>query len=119
MAVYTLRDAERLLRVKIHILRYWEKEIPLIQPEKDNQGHVHYSDRDMQIFFRLKYLVQDRHFTLEGAREELYRECAGDGEGSEEQQNLRAGTAAIRSSLMSLLDMISKNKEPCVPSDPA
>ncbi|MDR0512308.1 MAG: MerR family transcriptional regulator, partial [Treponema sp.] len=38
MGSYTLNDAVRLLRVKVHVIRYWEKEIPLIQPEKDVYG---------------------------------------------------------------------------------
>jgi DNA-binding transcriptional MerR regulator len=102
---YSLRDVERLLNVKLHVLRYWEKEISLVQPGRDNQGHLHYSDRDLQIFLRLKYLVQDRHFTLEGARDELYRELAG------EYQDLRSEIAALRSELTDLYFLVKKEDE--------
>ncbi|MDR2136190.1 MAG: MerR family transcriptional regulator, partial [Treponema sp.] len=81
---YGIRDLEQILNVKIHVLRYWEREIPLLQPAKDISGKRRYSDRDLQIFLRLKHLLYDRHFTVEGAREELYREVSG------ETQNLRA-----------------------------
>ncbi|GHU78849.1 MerR family transcriptional regulator [Spirochaetia bacterium] len=108
MAFYGIRDVERLLKVKVHVLRYWEQEIPLIQPKKDVTGKLHYSNRDLQIFLRLKYLLYNRHFTVEGAREELFREAAG------EQQDLRAQIAALRSELVDLCFLIN-NKD--VPKD--
>jgi DNA-binding transcriptional MerR regulator len=100
MKSFTIGEARRLLRVKIHVIRYWEKEIPLIQPGKDPGGRKLYSHRDMQIFLRLKYLLYDRRFTLEGAREQLYRELAGD------YQDLRGRIAALRSELLNLYVMI-------------
>jgi DNA-binding transcriptional MerR regulator len=106
---YTKRDAERLLKVKNHILRYWEKEISLIQPAKDNQGRLHYSDRDLQIMLRLKYLIQERHFTMEGARDQLYRELTERDPGRED---IRAHAAALRSELLELLALVVKNERP-------
>ena len=94
MASYSIGDAERLLRVKAHVIRYWEKEIPLIQPGKNNYGRRIYHDKDMQLLFRLKYLLYDRRFTLEGARDQLYRELAG------EHQDLRGRISALRSDLL-------------------
>ncbi|MDR1318939.1 MAG: MerR family transcriptional regulator [Treponema sp.] len=96
MKSYTAADAARLLRVKIHVIRYWEREIPLIQPKKDYRGKRLYSDRGLQLLLRLKYLLYERHFTVEGAREELYREL------SDNRQDLRARLAALRSQLLEL-----------------
>jgi DNA-binding transcriptional MerR regulator len=89
-------DLERFLGVKAHVIRYWEKEVPLIQPKKDNAGRRIYSKRDLLILFRLKYLLYDRRFTLEGAREQLFRELTG------EQQGLKAHLEALRSGLVEL-----------------
>ena len=96
MTSYSIGDVERLLRVKIHVVRYWEKEVPLIQPVKDMYGRRMYRDRDLQIFYRLKYLLYERRFTLEGARAQLYRELAG------EYQDLRGYISALRSELLDL-----------------
>jgi DNA-binding transcriptional MerR regulator len=99
MASYSIGELEKLLGVKNHVIRYWEKEIPLIQSEKSNFGRRKYRDRDLQIFLRLKYLLYERRFTIEGARDQLYRELAG------EQQDLRGSISALRSELMSLLSL--------------
>ena len=104
MASYTIGDAERLLRVKIHVIRYWEKEVPLIQPVKDMYGRRMYRDRDLQIFFRLKYLLYERRFTLEGAKAQIYRELTG------EYQDLRGYISALRSELLDLFFFV-KDKE--------
>lgn len=100
MGSYGIGDAVRLLRVKVHVIRYWEREIPLIQPRKDSLGKRCYSDRDMQLLLRLKHLLYERHFTVEGAREELYRELSGD------YQDLRAQIAALRRELLNVFYLV-------------
>jgi hypothetical protein len=57
---------------------------------------MRYSDRDLQIFLRLKYLLYERRFTVEGAREELFQEASGSA------QDLRGQIAALRSALAEL-----------------
>ena len=74
MAAYGIRELEKLMGVKAHVIRYWEKEIPLLQSRRDLNGRRVYAKRDLTVFFRLKYLLYDRRFTIEGAREQLFRE---------------------------------------------
>jgi len=105
MTSYSSGDVERLLRVKPHVIRYWEKEIPLIQPERNKYGRRIYRDRDLQIFFRLKYLLYERRFTLEGAKEQLYCELAGD------QQDLRAQISALRTDLLKIFSQTSQQDD--------
>jgi DNA-binding transcriptional MerR regulator len=77
MIRYTTGDLEKLLGIKGHIIRYWEKQIPLIQPQKDGTGNFIYSVRDVQMLLRVKHFLRDRKFTIDGALEELYRELSG------------------------------------------
>jgi DNA-binding transcriptional MerR regulator len=100
MASYSIGELEQILRVKDYVIRYWEKEIPLIQSEKNNFGRRVYRDRALQLLFRLKYLLYERRFTIEGAKTQLYRELAG------EHQDLRGRISALRSELMSLFFLV-------------
>jgi len=106
MVSYSIGDVERLLDLKVHVIRYWEKEIPLIQPVKDNNGRRFYRDRDLQIFYRLKYLLYERRFTLEGAKTQLYRELSG------EYQDLRGCISALRSELLDLYFFLREKNHP-------
>jgi DNA-binding transcriptional MerR regulator len=97
---YGIGEVESILRVKSHVIRYWEKEIPLIQPEKNKyNGRMRYSQKDIQLLLRLKYLLYDKKFTVEGAREQLYRELS---DGDSQKQELRAEIASLRSDLLDI-----------------
>jgi len=104
MAVYTMSEARDLLGVKPHVIRYWEQEIPLIQSSKDNYGRRIFSGRDMQILLRLKHLLYNRRFTIEGAKEELYREL------TDNTQNLRSRISQLRSELLDLYFFLKERK---------
>lgn len=73
---YSIGEAEELTGIKSHILRYWEEVIPWFTPRKDLGGRRIYNDRDIDLILRLKYLINERKFTIEGARDEILRETA-------------------------------------------
>ena len=75
MASFTIGEVEELTGIKSHILRYWEEVIPSLAPKKDIGGRRSYSSRDLQIIFRLKYLIQEKRFTIEGARNQLIEDA--------------------------------------------
>jgi DNA-binding transcriptional MerR regulator len=93
---HTSAEAERLLGVRNHVLRYWTGEMPLIQPKKDKSGRVLYSGRDLRLLFRLKHLLYHRRFSVEDARTQLEKELSGD------RQDIRAELDGIRSRLVEL-----------------
>ncbi|MFA6506046.1 MAG: MerR family transcriptional regulator [Treponemataceae bacterium] len=96
MAAYQIGEVERLLDVKSHTLRYWEKEMPLLQPRKDVFGRRVYSSRDVTMLLRLKHLLHVRHFTIEGAREQFMLELSGD------VQDVRGLVDSVRSELVAV-----------------
>ena len=69
------KEYEELTGIKSHVLRYWEEIIPSLTPQKDFSGRRIYSSRDLQIIFRLKYLIQEKKFTIEGARNQLIEDA--------------------------------------------
>ncbi len=100
MATFQIGEVERLLGIKAHVLRYWEKEIPLLQVRKDLGGRRVYTERDVALLYRLRYLLYGRRFTLEGAREQLIKEA------SQGDQNLRAQIQSLRADLLSVYFMV-------------
>jgi DNA-binding transcriptional MerR regulator len=100
MASYSISDVEKITGIKAHVLRYWEKEIPLLEPQKNNFGRREYSSRDIRIIMRLKHLLYVRRFTIQGAREQLMQELA-------EYQDLRAVIDELRSDLVELYFKLS------------
>jgi DNA-binding transcriptional MerR regulator len=80
MKSYTIGEVEEIIDVKAHVLRYWETIVPGIAPQKDMSGRRIYSQRDIEKFSRLKYLIQEKKFTIEGARNELIFQAARAGD---------------------------------------
>jgi DNA-binding transcriptional MerR regulator len=72
--MYTIGEIEELTGVKSHTLRYWETVIPGFSPQKDIGGRRIYTQRELEIVMRLKFLIQEKKFTIEGAREQIISE---------------------------------------------
>ncbi len=57
---YTIGEVENLTGVKTHILRYWEQVIPGFTPQKDLTGKRLYSQHEVELIFRIKYLINQK-----------------------------------------------------------
>jgi len=95
--MYTIGEICDLLGIKQHVLRYWEKEIPLLSPQKTLSGRRIYSKKDLQLLFRLKYLLYERKYTLTGAKDKIWEEI------QKRDPNITSRIAEIRSDLVDVL----------------
>jgi DNA-binding transcriptional MerR regulator len=60
-----------LLAVEPYVLRYWESEFPVLSPKKSGTGHRLYRRKDVELLLRIKHLLYEKRFTIEGARQAL------------------------------------------------
>jgi DNA-binding transcriptional MerR regulator len=72
-AFFKIGEASRLLGVKPYVLRYWETEFDLLRPTKSKSGQRTYSRADVTLLAKIRHLLYDRRFTIEGARKRLRR----------------------------------------------
>jgi DNA-binding transcriptional MerR regulator len=95
--------------VNTSLIRYWEKEFGMIRPKRTGRGDRMYTSKDIELLKRIKLLVKEQGFTLQGARDQLRKQREG---GTEEQrpqsgmtspqEELRLRLLRIRSELMDL-----------------
>jgi DNA-binding transcriptional MerR regulator len=76
---YRIGEVSRMTGVKAFVLRYWETEFPMLEPEKDSNGRRCYSAEDVELIRKIKRLLYDEGFTIAGARRHL-REVGAAGE---------------------------------------
>jgi DNA-binding transcriptional MerR regulator len=100
---FTIGEVCRSLGVKPHIVRYWEREIGVLSPSKDLAGRRVYTLADLQLLFRIKYLIQERKFTVEGAAQKLLEETGG------AAADAKARIHALRAELLRALDRIRRD----------
>jgi DNA-binding transcriptional MerR regulator len=69
--LFRIGEVSRLTETKQFVLRYWETEFPMLQPEKSPKGHRLYRRQDIETVFTIKRLLYDEGFTIAGARRHL------------------------------------------------
>lgn len=72
---FKIGEVSELLGVEPYVLRYWETEFPVLSPKKSGTGHRMYRRKDVELLLRIKHLLRDKRYTIEGARQSLHAEA--------------------------------------------
>ena len=96
---YSIREVADKLKVPQSTLRFWEKEIPLLNPGKSAGGTRRYVQKDIELLRQIKFLIDEQHLTLEGVKERLLNHSEEDERRIkviQKLQNVRKELLAIR-----------------------
>lgn len=72
---FKIGEVSELLGVEPYVLRYWETEFSVLSPKKSGTGHRLYRRKDVELLLRIKHLLYEKRFTIEGARQTLQAEA--------------------------------------------
>jgi DNA-binding transcriptional MerR regulator len=75
---YTIGEVAHELGVNPSLLRFWEKEIPALQPHKNNKGTRYYSADDIALLKHIDHLTRDCGYTLDGVNDQLRQKGTSD-----------------------------------------
>lgn len=76
-AIYRTSDVERLLGLGEHVLRYWEKELPILSPNRSPFRRREWTDADISLLLRIRHLIRDRGYGLKKTLDVLIAERSG------------------------------------------
>ncbi len=76
---YRTGDVERLLGLGEHVLRYWERELPILSPARSPFGRREWTEADISLLLRVRHLVRDRGLGLSATMDALIAERSGEG----------------------------------------
>lgn len=68
---YSIGEVAKMFNVNTSLIRYWEKEFPIIRPKKNQKGNRQFTKKDIENIHKIHYLVKDRGMTLDGAKSYL------------------------------------------------
>jgi len=74
---YSIGEVGRMLDIDQHVLRYWETEFRELAPRKNRTGKRQYRDSDIETLKRIKHLLYEERYTIEGARRQLKLKSRG------------------------------------------
>jgi DNA-binding transcriptional MerR regulator len=110
---FTIGEVSELCGVKPHVLRYWEQEFTQLKPLKRRGNRRYYQHHEVLLIRRIRELLYEHGFTINGARNRLEDTSAGRG------GDIIAGTKTmtvpqpispgnIRKELKSILKMLER-----------
>ena len=65
---FKIGEVSKITRVKPYVLRYWETEFKIINPQKSKSNQRVYRKRDVELILEIKRLLYDEKYTLNGAK---------------------------------------------------
>jgi DNA-binding transcriptional MerR regulator len=68
---FTIGEVSELCGVKPHVLRYWEQEFTQLKPVKRRGNRRYYQHHEVLLIRRIRELLYDQGFTINGARNRL------------------------------------------------
>jgi len=68
---YRLEEVCRLAKINAATVETWEKEFPFLEPGLTGSGQKIFRLKDLEIIRRIKELLDQKNFTLAGARRRI------------------------------------------------
>lgn len=99
---FTIGEVSELCGVKSHVLRYWEQEFSQLKPVKRRGNRRYYQHHEVLLIRRIRELLYEQGFTINGARNKLDARGAAD---EAQQQNL-PDVAEVRAELTEILKLL-------------
>ncbi|WP_258098360.1 MerR family transcriptional regulator [Marinoscillum pacificum] len=66
---FTIGEVADELGVATSLIRFWEGEFDIIKPKKNRKGNRQFTQDDIRNVKLIYYLVKEKGFTLQGARD--------------------------------------------------
>ncbi len=68
---YSISEVSKITEIEQYVLRYWESEFEELKPQKNRAGNRIYTNKDIQVILKIKELLRDKKYTIEGAKKIL------------------------------------------------
>ena len=74
---FSIGEVSTICKIKPHVLRYWESEFPQLSPSKRKGNRRYYQSDDLLLVQKIKFLLYEKGFTINGAKQTLREKDAG------------------------------------------
>lgn len=103
---FTIGEVSDLCGVKPHVLRYWEQEFAQLKPVKRRGNRRYYQHHEVLLIRRIRELLYEQGFTINGARNKLNNQATHDEVKVEANPHAPMSLTQIRAELQALLGLL-------------
>lgn len=75
---FRIGEVAEIAAVESYVLRFWETEFKCLHPSKSKSNQRMYSQDDVSMVLRIRDLLYEEGFTIEGARKQLKDKTTAD-----------------------------------------
>ena len=68
---FRIGEVSKIVGLPTYVLRFWETEFPRIRPKRTSSGQRLYTRGDIELVLKIKDLLYEKKFTIQGARQHL------------------------------------------------
>ena len=68
---FKIGEVGEIAELPTYVLRFWETEFARIKPKRTSSGQRLYSKNDVELILKIKYLLYDKKYTIQGAKRQL------------------------------------------------
>jgi DNA-binding transcriptional MerR regulator len=68
---FRIGEVSHLTGLESYVLRFWETEFKNISPKRTEAGQRLYRKKDVELIFKIKHLLYEKKFTIQGAKQHL------------------------------------------------
>ena len=101
---YSISEVSEMLSIPASTLRYWEKELPSVNPRKSQGGTRKYAASDIDELRLIHRLVKEEGHTIEGVKKLLRRRRHGE----MSKQDVIERLKSIRTELVGMMEEVEK-----------
>ena len=99
---FKVGEVSAITGVPAYVLRFWETEFNKIKPKRTPSGQRLYRKNDIELILRVKHLLYEKKYTIQGAKQHLKTKPA-----EKMKKSSTITLHEIRSELESIRDLIS------------
>jgi len=113
---FTIGEVSELCGVKPHVLRYWEQEFTQLRPVKRRGNRRYYQHHEVLLIRRIRELLYEQGFTINGARNRLDSHGRPNGSGGDiedtqvsgaiPQVNVAVDVDQLRKDILQVIDLL-------------
>ena len=100
---FKIGEVSTLAEVPAYVLRFWETEFKKLNPKRTPTGQRLYRKSDVELILKIKHLLYEKKFTIQGARQHLISK-----EKPKKKKSSATTLAEIRSELETIRELLSK-----------
>ena len=110
---FTIGEVGELCGVKPHVLRYWEQEFTQLRPVKRRGNRRYYQHHEVLLIRRIRELLYEQGFTINGARNRLDSQGRANGDEAELDETQASAQAQpgvdvdqLRKDILQVIDLL-------------